>query len=109
MILNATRVSVIGSGNWGSVIARNLARTALTENSRISKEVNMWVHDEFVEGRSIVDIINEDHENIKYLPNVALPTNLVAVRDVVQACSNADLLVFVLPHQFLSGKMHNNT
>ena len=26
--------------------------------------------------RKLTDIINEDHENVKYLPGVELPTNL---------------------------------
>lgn len=103
MVLSATRVAVIGSGNWGSVIARNLARKALAQNSQLSKEVSMWVHDEVVDGRSIVDIINEDHENVKYLPDVTLPENVMAVKDVIEACKDADMLFFVLPHQFLPG------
>lgn len=105
LLLNATRVAVIGSGNWGSVIARNVARNALSQRSLIAEEVNMWVYDEIVNGRSIVDIINEDHENVKYLPCVALPENVVAVKDVVEACKDADMLVFVLPHQFLPGRV----
>ena len=36
----------------------------------------MWVHEEEVEGRKLTEIINSDHENVKYLPGVALPPNL---------------------------------
>jgi len=40
-------------------------------------------------------------ENVKYLPNIRLPTNVVAVPDLAEACRDATLLIFVLPHQFL--------
>ena len=31
-------------------------------------EVNMWVFEEVVDGRNLTEIINTDHENVKYLP-----------------------------------------
>jgi len=51
----------------------------------------------------LTDIINEDHENVKYLPGVELPHNLHAVPDAAAAVREAQILVFVLPHQFLPG------
>ena len=32
--------------------------------------------EEMVEGRKLTDIINEDHQNVRYLPGVELPHNL---------------------------------
>lgn len=61
----------------------------------------MWVHDEIIGGRKLTEIINEKHENVKYLPGIKLPTNLKAVPDIVEAVRNSDLLVFNIPHQFL--------
>jgi glycerol-3-phosphate dehydrogenase len=66
----------------------------------------MWVHEEDVElpdGRvdKLTHVINSQHENVKYLPGVALPPNVVAVADLAEACQGATLLIFVLPHQFL--------
>ncbi|SAM00228.1 hypothetical protein [Absidia glauca] len=74
------KVSIIGSGNW---------------------QVRMWVFEEQIDGRNLTDIINEKHENVKYLPNVKLPDNVVAIPDVTEAAKDADILVFVLPHQFV--------
>jgi glycerol-3-phosphate dehydrogenase (NAD+) len=34
---------------------------------------------------------------------VSLPTNVVACSNIVEACSSADMLFFVVPHQFLEG------
>lgn len=66
----------------------------------------MWVFEEMIDdghGRQVklTDYINHHHENIKYLPGIQLPTNVVAVPDLEEACRDATLLVFVLPHQFL--------
>lgn len=37
----------------------------------------MWVYEEEVEGRKLSELVNERHENVKYLPGVALPGNIV--------------------------------
>lgn len=52
-----------------------------------------------VKGRKLTEIINTDHENVKYLPGVKLPENIVATASAVEAAKGADLLIFVLPHQ----------
>ena len=44
----------------------------------------MWVYEEMIEGRKLTEIINQDHENVKYLPGVKLPENVVAVPDLVE-------------------------
>ncbi|CUM66830.1 uncharacterized protein PRCAT00004514001 [Priceomyces carsonii] len=95
------RVAVIGSGNWGTTIAKVLAENT-SENPKVfEKDVRMWVFQEKIDGTNLTDIINNKHENVKYLPGVTLPSNLVAEPDIVKAAEGADLLVFNLPHQFL--------
>jgi len=61
----------------------------------------MWVFEEEVDGQKLSHIINTKHENVKYLPGRTLPENIVAVPDLVEAASAADMLIFVIPHQFL--------
>lgn len=39
----------------------------------------MWVLEEEVGGRRLTDIINTEHENVKYLPGYKLPPNVVSV------------------------------
>lgn len=99
------KVCIVGSGNWGSAIA-----TLVGRNCRIlancDNEVNMWVYEEMVETedgsiQKLTDVINTQHENIKYLPGIRLPENVKAVPDLEEACQDATLLIFVLPHQFL--------
>ncbi|CAB4067715.1 GPD1 [Lepeophtheirus salmonis] len=68
MIQSDKSISIIGSGNWGSTIARIIGSTVLQHNTIFKPTVNMWVKDELIDGKSLVDIINQTHENVKYLP-----------------------------------------
>lgn len=95
------KIAVIGSGNWGTTIAKVLAENALLRPHLFKHQVDMWVFEEKIDGRNLTEIINEKHENVKYLPGVTLPENLVAQPDLLKAAAGADLLVFNLPHQFL--------
>ena len=61
----------------------------------------MWVFEEEVNGQKLSEMINTTHENVKYLPGVRLPDNVVAVTDVVESVKGADILLWVLPHQVL--------
>ncbi|KAL7554324.1 hypothetical protein ACHAWF_017763 [Thalassiosira exigua] len=106
MVPKRDQVCIIGSGNWGSAIATILGRNVARLPS-FNDVVNMWVYEESVtlpgsNTRSkLSEVINTHHENVKYLPGVKLPPNVRAVPDLKDACKNATLLVFVLPHQFL--------
>jgi len=100
------KVCIVGSGNWGSAISIPVGINCerLLDCDSV---VNMWVFDEDVqtdEGgatRKLSEVINEEHENVKYLSGIKLPENIVAVPDIREACRDATLLIFVLPHQFL--------
>ena len=62
----------------------------------------MWVYEEKLpDGSLLSHTINTQHENPKYLPGIRLPENVVAVTDLVEAVKDADMLIFVIPHQFL--------
>jgi len=95
------KVCIVGSGNWGSAIARLVGFNAERLPDRFQKNVSMWVFEEEVNGRKLTEIINTDHENVKYLPGRTLPKNIIAVPDIVDAAADADFLIFVLPHQFI--------
>ena len=62
-------------------------------------QVRMWTFEELVGGRKLSEIINTEHENVKYLPGVRLPDGVVAVPDLAAAAAGATLLCFVVPHQ----------
>uniref|UniRef100_A0A8C8YPL8 Glycerol-3-phosphate dehydrogenase [NAD(+)] n=1 Tax=Prolemur simus TaxID=1328070 RepID=A0A8C8YPL8_PROSS len=94
------KVCIVGSGNWGSAIAKIVGGNA-AQLASFDPRVTMWVFEEDVGGRKLTEIINTQHENVKYLPGHKLPPNVVAVPDVVQAAVDTDILVFVVPHQFI--------
>ena len=54
-------------GNWGSAICRIVGDNAKSRDE-FADEVRMWVFEEEVDGRKLTEIINTDHENVKYLP-----------------------------------------
>ncbi|XP_061075817.1 glycerol-3-phosphate dehydrogenase 1b [Conger conger] len=94
------KVCIIGSGNWGSAIAKIVGSNTAT-NPKFEKTVSMWVFEEMVDGRKLTEIINTDHVNVKYLPGHPLPPNVLAVPELLDAVKGADVLVFVIPHQFV--------
>ena len=76
---------IIGSGNWGSAIAKIVGRNVL-DRELFDDEVTMWVYQEQVDGKNLTDIINTEHENVKYLPvraSAARPTQPVLVLSVL--------------------------
>ncbi|CAD5121559.1 DgyrCDS10058 [Dimorphilus gyrociliatus] len=98
--MSPKKVCIVGSGNWGMVIAKIIGNNV--QNTKdFETSVSMYVFEEMVEGRKLTEIINTDHENTKYLPGHKVPANVVAIPDVIEAASDADVLVFVLPHQFM--------
>ncbi|ODQ65609.1 glycerol-3-phosphate dehydrogenase [Nadsonia fulvescens var. elongata DSM 6958] len=99
---NRFKVTVVGSGNWGTTTAKIVAENVAIHTNVFDPEVRMWVFEEVLDGEKLSEIINTRHENIKYLPGVKLPSNLIAVPDLVSAVEGSQLLVFNVPHQFLS-------
>ncbi|RZC59232.1 hypothetical protein C5167_006535 [Papaver somniferum] len=103
MIQKKYQVTIIGSGNWGSVAAKLIASNTLKLNS-FHDEVRMWVFEETLpNGEKLTDIINKTNENVKYLPGITLGSNVVADPDLEHAVKDANMLVFVTPHQFMEG------
>ncbi|KAK7207752.1 sn-glycerol 3-phosphate dehydrogenase NAD+ [Myxozyma melibiosi] len=95
------KVSVIGSGNWGSAIAKIVAENTASNPEAFDLNVRMWVFEEMIGDKKLTEIINTQHENVKYLPGIRLPSNLVAVPDLVECVTGSDILIFNVPHQFL--------
>jgi glycerol-3-phosphate dehydrogenase (NAD+) len=78
----------------------------------------MWVFEEKVEIRknskhydpsspfcqapqNLTEVINRFHENVKYLPEIKLPTNLYANPSLEDSARHASILIFNVPHQFI--------
>ena len=50
----------------------------------------------------LTKVINEKHENVVYLPGIPLPTSIVAQPDIKLAVTDATMMIFVIPHNFLA-------
>ncbi|KAG9019349.1 glycerol-3-phosphate dehydrogenase [Tulasnella sp. 427] len=96
------KVAIIGSGNWGSAIARIAGMNVKRLSGQFEPEVTMWVKEEEVDGRPLTEIINEKHENVKYLAGINIGGNVRAEPDLKKALKGATGIVVVLPHQFLN-------
>jgi len=98
----ASKICVVGSGAWGSVVAKVVGDN-VRNNAKFESRIPMYVFEEMINGEKLTEIINTRHENVKYQPGLILPDNVVAVSDVVESVKDADYLFFVLPHQFIRG------
>ena len=114
------KVTVIGSGNWGSAIAKIIAENTAEHSNLFELDVQMWVYEEDftlpqdstryssspAELRSkpqkLTQLINHFHENVKYLPGVQLPNNVYANPNLRDAVKDSSILIFNLPHQFIA-------
>ncbi len=82
------RVTVLGTGSWGTALGAVLARHGVP--------TTMWGRD-----AAQVEGIEQRHENARYLPGIALPPTLRATTDFAAAVADAELLLVVVPsHAF---------
>lgn len=109
------KVTVIGSGNWGTTVAKLVAENTREHPDIFEEEVQMWVYEEEVviapdsphydaavgeKPQKLTSVINKYHENVKYLPKISLPTNIVANPSLLDAVKDSSILIFNLPHEF---------
>ena len=80
------RVAVLGSGSWGTALAKVLA-----ENKH---ETTLWGIEP-----EVIESINMHQENERYLPEAKLPSALEATLDLSQAIQGVELIVLAVPSQ----------
>ncbi|KAI8334617.1 glycerol-3-phosphate dehydrogenase [NAD+] [Chlamydoabsidia padenii] len=103
MTVQKERVCIIGSGNWGTSVAKIIGENVEKHTNLFEPKVNQWVFEETYQGQPLTQVINTTRENPKYLPGIRLPPAIHAEPDLVKACQDCTVLVFVLPHQFVRG------
>lgn len=63
----------------GSAIAKIVGANAAAL-PEFEERVTMFVYEEMIDGKKLTEIINETHENVKYLKGHKLPTNVVSTK-----------------------------
>jgi glycerol-3-phosphate dehydrogenase (NAD(P)+) len=83
-----SRITVLGSGAWGTAIA-------LALEGKQCHKVTLWAHNE-----AEADEIRQAGENRHFLPGFPLPASLAVTADEL-AVADAEILVSVIPSEFL--------
>lgn len=80
------KVVVLGGGSWGTALALSLAKSGV--------DVDIWMRD-----KKQSDSMNYARENIKYLPGVVIPKNIIAKDDIESALEGKTIIVSAIPTQ----------
>jgi glycerol-3-phosphate dehydrogenase (NAD(P)+) len=83
--MNSLKIGVLGGGSWGTTVASLVSRNC---------ETTMWARDE-----NIVNDINENHKNSKYLGELSLNDKLKANLSLSKTLADADVVIMGVPSQ----------
>lgn len=89
MMTEPLSVAVVGAGSWGTALAALLADKG--------HRVALWAREP-----EVVAEIRNHRENRTFLPDMILPENLEAESDLSEAVGGKDMVVSVVPSQFVS-------
>lgn len=92
-------VTVLGTGAWGTTLARLLAEERLRRahgDATDAEAVLLWDHHP-----ERAAVMERDRENHDYLPGISFPPNLRVTGDLAEAVRDRDLVLFVTPSQRL--------
>lgn len=78
------KITLIGGGSFGTALGIALAKKG--------HDIKIWDRKE-----RVINNINVAKENIDYLPNVALPSNIFATSNMNEAIEDADYIVLSVP------------
>ncbi len=82
--MNSKDIAVLGAGSWGTALALVLA-----DNDH---NVRLWGHN-----AKHIEEINRTRMNQKYLPNIALPDQIVGYSDLSKALEGLDTIILAVP------------
>jgi glycerol-3-phosphate dehydrogenase (NAD(P)+) len=82
-----SRITVVGSGSWGTALALALGR-------RGDHSLTLWSH-----SQDVSEAIEQQRENLRYLPGVPIPAHIRATHDLGLAVRGAEIVISVVPSQ----------
>jgi len=90
--MTAHKVTVIGSGAWGTALGHLMAQQGA--------QVNAWAFEP-----EVVEEINVHHENRTFLPGFPLPESYRATHSLQEALQGAELVLIVCPSHVMRAVM----
>ena len=88
------KISVIGSGSWGTTLANHLAEKGFN--------VKLWSYE-----KDLVDEIKRTGVNSTYLPGIPLSSNIDVTDDLSYTVKDASYILSVVPTQFTRSVFSN--
>ena len=77
------RISILGSGAWGTALAISLAAR---------HDITLWSRD-----AEQVEVMRASQRNQRYLPDISLPAHLMLTSDIASALQKAELIIVAVP------------
>lgn len=87
--MESKKVGIIGGGAWGTGMAQAIARGG--------HNVQIWALED-----EVVESINKEHENKKFLPGYKLSENVTCSKDIVEVATGKEFLIIASPSLYLA-------
>lgn len=79
-----TKITICGAGSWGTALALLVARNGC--------QTMLWGH----HSKHIASLA-KDRENLRYLPGIHIPKNIIVTNNLHQAAQFSDLILLAIP------------
>lgn len=90
--MESKNVGIIGGGAWGTGMAQALARG--------NHKVQIWALED-----EVVESINKEHENKKFLPEYKLSDSITCSKDIVEVATGKEFLIIASPSLYLASTL----
>ena len=90
--MESKNVGIIGGGAWGTGMAQALARG--------NHKVQIWALED-----EVVESINKEHENKKFLPGYKLSDSITCSKDIIEVATGKEFLIIASPSLYLASTL----
>ena len=94
--MKSKSVGVLGGGAWGTGLAQALANGG--------HKVQMWALEP-----EVMESVNKEHENKRYLPGYKLSENLTVSNDIIEVATDKEFIIIASPSLYLASTIRKIT
>ncbi len=87
-----SRIAILGGGSWGTGLA------VVLSNCRRKHQIRLWVRD-----AGLAELVDQQRENPKYLPGIAIPPGVTASAKLSEVLQDAQIVVCAVPSAHTRG------